>query len=1217
MKMKLMKLTAVMCVVSLLSIAAMAQGSATANLSGAVKDPKNAMVANATVTATNADKGIERSTSSNAEGAYQIANLPPGVYSVTATAPGFGKSTAKNVAVTVGQAATMNIQLPLATATETVTVLGNVENVETQRTSTASTVEQLHIDYQPTNTNDYVDFSKNNSAVTRDNAQFIGAAPGSKISVSGQRQRSNAVNVDGTDGVDNSTNSIRSTVPLEAVQEFQILTGNYNAEYGRATGGVINVVSRSGSNNFHGDVFGFYRDNAFDATNPFSTTADPAFTRTRYGLTLGGPIKKDKTYYFLAWEGTRRNETGFTSIGQNNFGLTSFDYGANSCGAPPGFTPNIQVTPEQSAVLTAAGPGFAQCVYAEFMGTASAHALTGNNITGLFPAFAPGPNFALTGAPNPGSLIAMNSLVGNYPVTEKTDIVSLRLDHKINDAHSLSFRFSGTPSYVSGIQVNGQNQVLGQNSFSRTSTQDFTDLDLTAAHLWNISPTQLNELRFQYAHRRLGYDPSRMGDTAGDGDTLPDGQGVAINMPGVAFFGREPFSFVHRTEDRYQFVDNFTWNHGKHTMKMGVDVNHLPISANFTLNFGGLYNFGSISPTSLGFPSIAPAFNPIQAYGLGLPQVFVQGVGNPHDSFSNNTLGLYWQDTWRATQRLTVNFGLRYDAEFTPEFKAVNALSTAAQDKLGITQGIPRDLDNIAPRLGLAWDPWGDGKTVVRAGWGIFYDHPLLGLAFDSDIADGSQAPQLAFFGGAPSACSPTGSNLNAANVFQGIFDGSCIGSGTGNFGFLPNEQRFDAGLPNSVFVNQNYLSQGVPLSVQPFGFPVAKNFQYAYSHQFNVAFEHEFAHDFIVSFSYNGNLGRKLNRPVNANPVNTEALVTNWERALADPSSNTTVTTNPLAVGSTGGAPCGTGAGFLGPWINASLVSFFRQTGGINPSSFGPLAAACAPIAQLLGITNQGVPFSDMIANYSNGSSNYHGLTTTIRKAMGHHYEFSLSHTWSHAIDDSTDLQSLLAPQDSRFTKEEVSNSIFDQRHRFILTGVYQSGEVGASGSAKHALLSGWTVAPVLEWSSGRPFNILTGSDNNFDLSSNTDRPVIVPGAGTSNCGDAAVQSIYSPTGWIQPACFIDADAAAGTPDGIPHLPLRGNLGRNVGRKPFTIFNDIRVAKHFKVTERFGLDGMVDVFNAWNRLNVSDVNVLWTDAGKPTASFDPRQLQFGLKLSW
>src|SRR5947209_6092801 len=411
MKMKLMKLTAVMCVVGLLSIAAMAQGSATANLSGVIKDPKNAMIANATVTVTNAERGIDRSTSSNTEGVYQITNIPPGVYSVSATAPGFGKAVMKNVVVTVGQSATLNLQLAVATATEVVNVSGQVENVETQRTSTASTVEQLHIDYQPTNTNDYVDFSKNNSAVTRDNAQFIGAAPGSKISVSGQRQRSNAVNVDGVDGVDNSTNSIRSTVPLEAVQEFQVLTGNYNAEYGRATGGVINVVSRSGTNKFHGDIFGFYRDNAFDATNPFSTTADPAFTRTRYGLTLGGPIKKDKTYYFLAWEGTRRNEAGFTSIGQNNFGLVPFNFA--HCGVPT----TLQITQAQSDFIAAAGLNPLTCNYAATMGVASNTALHGN----AGPLGLDAPAFVVTtGAPIPGSFINLASLPRNYPISEKT-----------------------------------------------------------------------------------------------------------------------------------------------------------------------------------------------------------------------------------------------------------------------------------------------------------------------------------------------------------------------------------------------------------------------------------------------------------------------------------------------------------------------------------------------------------------------------------------------------------------------------------------------------------------------------------------------------------------------------------------------------------------------------------------------------------------------------
>src|SRR5262249_39650119 len=281
-----------------------------------------------------------------------------------------------------------------------------------------------------------------------------------------------------------------------------------------------------------------------------------------------------------------------------------------------------------------------------------------------------------------------------------------------NENQQITLRFSGTPSKVTGIQVNGQNQVFGQNAFSRTSRQDLTDLNAIFSHVWTIGSSRINEFRFQYAHHRLGYDPSLLGDTAGDSDTAADGQAVAINIPGFAFFGREPFSFVHRTEDRYQFLDNFTWTKGHHTMKMGVDVNHLPINADFTVNFGGLYNFGNIGGGSLS-PAFAsfPSFNPIQAYGLGIPQVFVQGVGNPHDSFANNTLGLYWQDSWRAWPNFTVNFGLRYDVEYTPNFKPVNAISAKAQERLGITQGIPRDYDNIAPRIGLAWDPWSDGKT--------------------------------------------------------------------------------------------------------------------------------------------------------------------------------------------------------------------------------------------------------------------------------------------------------------------------------------------------------------------------------------------------------------------------------------------------------------------------------------------------------------------------
>src|SRR5262249_760564 len=259
----------------------------------------------------------------------------------------------------------------------------------------------------------------------------------------------------------------------------------------------------------------------------------------------------------------------------------------------------------------------------------------------------------------------------------------------------------------------------------------------------------------------------------------------------------------------------------------GGDVNHIPLSADFTVNFGGVYNFGELSPGSFGLPlsfngQTVPSFNPVQAYGLGVPQVFIQGIGGHTASFDTNTLDLFVHHSWRLRRNVTLNYGLRYDVEFTPFFPAVNDIAQKAQNVLGIVKGIPRDTNNFAPRAGLAWDPRGNGKTVVRSSFGVFYDHPLLALAFNSDITDGARAPQLAFIGGPPSVCSSPAAavaNLNATNIFQGLL--GCLPS---NFGYLPNEQRFNALQPDSIFANGNYLNSGLPLSILPFGFPTGKN---------------------------------------------------------------------------------------------------------------------------------------------------------------------------------------------------------------------------------------------------------------------------------------------------------------------------------------------------------------------------------------------------------
>jgi hypothetical protein len=1192
--MKIIQRLALLLSVVVMTAASFAQTSATAELRGVVRDPNGAVIQGASVSLRDDAKNIGRTAITNGNGDYVLLSVPPGSYTLTVSAKGFARLVAKNIGLTVGQAAQYPVTLQLETAQTEVTVTGEAQLIETAKTSTSTTIGQERIENLPTNGRNYVNFSLTNSQVQRDVAPSIGAAPTSGLNFGGQRARSNAVNVDGMDAVDNSVNGIRSTLSQEGVQEFQIITNGYEAEYGRASGGVVNIITKSGTNDFHGSVFGYLRNRNIQAQNPFTNTKDPAYTRAQAGVAFGGALKKEKTFYYFSFETTRRQETGFSTIGQNNFGLVPLANPA-TYGLPNGSL----VTPDQAKFLAGAGLNPLTVAYARLAAGGSGVALAG--VPG---AAGPLGAFPTSGAPLPASFHSLLSQVGNYPVSEATDVYSLRIDHKFSSSNQIMLRGGLSPSDVTGIQVNAQNQDFGQNAFSRTSTQNYHDGSFGAQDTWILGANKINDFHYQYSRRGLLYNFSR---GAGGGD-------VAVNIPGFAFFGREPFSFVQRVEQRHQVADNFSWIKGRHNIKFGADINHLPVTADFTVNFGGIYNFGeltggSLSPAFNGFPN----FSAVQAYGLGIPQVFIQGVGNPHDSFTMNTMGFFIQDSWRMNNKLTVNYGVRYDYELSPVFNAVNTLSQNAQDALGITQGIPRDKNNVAPRLGMAFDPKGDGKTVFRASYGLFYDHPLLALAFDSDVADGSQAPQFILFGGSP--CNPGGPasplnalNLNATNAFQGLLDkGNCLPAGlSAGLNYLSSQQRFNA-TPNapSLFTNQQYLAAGVPLISQPFGFPTGKNFQYGYAEQGSFSVEHDFGHELAFSAAYNFTGGHHLNRPINVNPTNPKALIENWERANAAGGGFS----NPLNVNTCGVGPAG-------PFVPAALMSFFRKS-GLNPSLAGLFPPACIGLANQIAIkyglgVGAPVPFSDMVANFSNGSSVYHGLTLNMRKRMKNHFEFLGSYTWSHAIDDSTDLQTLLSPQNDLQPGAERANSTFDQRHRFVFSGVYQTGNAGSGFFGK--VLSDITVAPIIEFSSGRPYNVVTATDQNFNFSTSTDRPnAVSPSTATNACGFQTVASAASPTGAFQIPCFVDGNPI----DGVFNGSLDGNLGRNAGVRPMTIFTDMRIAKFIKFGERMKLEGSVDAFNFINRFNVADVNSLYTEAGQPTAAFDPRQFQFGLRVSW
>ena len=1254
---RIVKATSACLLFLLLPTLALGQGGvATGDLHITVKDPNGGLIANAIVTVVDQAKGVLRAATGDGQGGYSVRSLPPGTYSVTVQAPGFAKVENHGVPITVGELAELPLTLSLAKGTEIITVESQAEMVETSRSSTTDTIGQHRIDNLPINGRNYINFTLTDSQVVRDNAPFLGAGQTSGLNMSGQRARSNLVNVDGGDATDNSTDGVRSTVSQEAVQEFQIVTNGYSPEYGRAAGGVVNIITRSGSNEFHGDVFGYLRNRNFQAVNHFSTVPNPAYTRVQAGAAFGGPIKKDKTYYYFSYEVTRRHETGFSSIAPASdigyYGLQNFDTATTAGGAVPLPFGTIQVTPQQAAFLRSLTPAEVGAIgltniekYVVLVGASSGQALQRAWPTSLALGASGGLLSSWSGFPTsctplacaapasfgtshvPASYQSLGSQSGNYPVFEGTSLYSLRLDHNINNSNRITLRANVSPSTITGLEGSGEDQPFGQNAYSRTSEQTYRDVTGIAKDTWTLGNNRVNEFTFQYARRGLSYFYNTQ---------IPAGANPAVNIPGFGFFGREPYSFIQRVEQRYQVTDNFSWTIGHHNTKFGVDFNYLPLDATFTVNYGGNYDFGSVAA----FPQPFPVLNPVQAYGAGLPNDFVQGLGNPTASFHNIPIGAFWQDSWRIRPNFTLNYGLRYDVEIPPSFKPVTPLGQAGYNFLGLQKGIQTDTNNVQPRVGVAWDPKGDGKTVVRASYGIFYDHPLLALYFLGNASDGSSSGQLAFPGTGTCGGPNNPANLNAFPIFQGLVNQPSCAPGPPQLipalGYLPNQQQFTAvNFPQSLFLNQNYINAGFPLFFQPFGYPQAKNFVFAYAQQANFSIERDLGRGFDLNLAYNFNGGRHLNRPINANTQRGDLLVANYNAALSDPTSFA-AQAGPLGVGagplSLGFAPCGVNPAGQ-PWVSAALMNFFRPS-GFNTSiaraliAAGPLPAACVTVVapnvlkflQASGYSIAGfntscdpvslsncVPFGDMDANYSNGSSIYHGLSVNLRKRFGNHYEFLASYTWSHAIDDSTDLQSTLTPQDSYFPGLERSSSVFDQRHRFVFSGVYQTGKIG-SGLTR-AFLSDWTFAPIIEFGSGRPFNIITGNGDNLQESSFTGRPNTFVNPACTKLGFGQVSSKFSPTGVFQEPCLADFNGSL--------LSLDGNLGRNAGLTPWTVFNDLRVAKRIFIGERYNLELIADMFNIANRYNVSAVSLFFANAGQPTSAYDPRQFQFAMKFNW
>ena len=1244
-----------------------------ADIQGTVKDGTGAVVANATVTARNPGTNISRTTTTNNDGVYRIVNVPPGDYEISVEAANFKKAVLPKITVTVGQAAEVEvITLEPGAITEIVTVSdATSEIVETSKTAVSTTIAQQQINNLPINERNYLSFALTTSTVGRDNGRPIGPAPTTGLNFGGQRGRSNLVQVDGADNTDNSVNASRSTVSQEAVQEFQVVSNSFAAEFGRSSGGVVNVVTKSGTNEINGNIFGFLRHRSFQARNAFAPIEDPPFTRAQYGFTLGGPLAKGRTFFFFAFEQRKRQESGFftSNVAQ---GLTGSATIPVIAGLNPIARTFNNITPAQASFingLVATGNATAICgarAYGFFASSGGSTALTGSNPLispndgSLCPAISPilpgaiGPRFILSGAPVPtgttnaaGDFIAfraLNSLQRIFPVTDDTTFNSFRLDHLITSSHQFTFRFGYNPSEITGIQVESQNQSLGQNDFGRLGITKVKDYSAVTTLTSTIGSNIVNEARFNFGERRATFKSQ-------------NADAVAFNISGTAFMGRELFSPVLRTETRYEFTDNVNVVAGSHSFKFGGDIAFIRIpEAIFELNFAGLFNFGGLSASTLN-PAFAgaPDFTPVQQYGLGFPANFIQGYGNPVSSIRNKPIAFFAQDSWKVRPNLTLNYGVRYDIELTEQIptlplrdplSGINLTAEqvlAAQDAMGVQQGFPRDKNNWAPRLAIAWDPWSDGKTSIRAAFGIFYDHPLLAIAFNSDIADAVQQQQGILTPGSPA---PT-ALLNAVQVFQGTV---CPPGG-------PVTPICPAGVVTPgvaagaqyQFGRQRFNDQTVPGfgPVLPFTLHVQKDFVYAYANQGNFTVERQLTKDMTLSGGYIYVGAHHLPHPLDINAPRTDLQIQNFFRLAG---RNPVSTTEAVAFSiPTSGGPCPGGVPLqcftvatptgapafpnagqtfaiivpgmitapltnLGSRVvNAGIANFFRPSapnyflaqalsGGLVTPNV--LNGALAGSLRTPGTVS---PFGSINAQTSDGNSSYNALNVDVKKRFSNNYQFLASYTWSHSIDDSSDLQTLLLPQDNRNFGAERADSLFDQRHRFVVSAVIASPSSWNQGTGFNRFLSNFTVAPIFEVSSGRPFNILSNQDTNNDQSNQTDRPSVLAD------GTLCVPGTAGCVGLISGGVFTS-----------------GSLARNFGLTHRFMSLDLRLAKMLPIGEHLRLELIAEGFNLFNRFNeaaaspfIDDVRIFNQRAGngryfsRPTAAFDSRQFQFGLKLNF
>ncbi|HYM12436.1 MAG TPA: TonB-dependent receptor [Bryobacterales bacterium] len=765
-----------------------AQTGATATVLGTVTDTSSAVVAGATITATNVDTHFVRTTKTGSEGTYTVFALPIGRYSVRAEAAGFRASEVRDVQLTIDQKAQVDFQLVVGQVSETVTVTGEAPVLKTEDSSTSQVILEKAIVDLPLNGRDFMQLTRLTANVnTGDGYNITSGSVGTVIkdqgagSVYGQRNSNNVFRLDGIQIGELTGNRSRLEPSMDAIQEFTLIKGIYPAEFGTVAGATINVAIKSGTNQLHGALFEFLRNDALDTRNFFDRTGSaPNLRRNQFGGVLGGPVIKNKTFFFGSYDGLRLRQASVS-------------------------TTRVPTAPQLQGDLSSLGKTIVDPLSGTAFANAQIPASRIDPVSKALGAFWPAPN-------NPAD--PTRNFVSAFSEAVTTNQYFGRVDHRLTDKDQVFARYGHAGIEDSRPPVYPPFAII---------THD-TAQSAVLAETHTFSPTLLNEARFGYTRIIFTDAPLK---------TFPDfpiqfnlakvtrdpayADLPIIGVTGYTGIGSTSSTPDYSTQNNFEFVDNVMLHHGAHSFKMGMDLLRRQIFQRVPQNKKGTFTFdGNFAGDNLG------------DFLLGLPRQTQVGAST-YISTGNlrmTNYGIYAQDDWHVSSRLTLNLGLRYEVlgapvdifGLSPNFDPVKADFEYAP----FTKNTPiyhTDRNNFAPRFGFAYRPFNDNKTVVRGGYGIYF---------------------------------------NANNYDE--------------FLFLPYNPPFGNVLTYQSLPNRATLSLSNPFpdtgasAGAPAGYGMDQHLQMGYVQFFTVGVEREIARNTVLEVSYVGNKSTRLAKAVNVN---------------------------------------------------------------------------------------------------------------------------------------------------------------------------------------------------------------------------------------------------------------------------------------------------------------------------------------------------------------